>query len=372
MNQYEQHPFGQLYPEMEESQFQSFCEDIHVNGFQNPFILLYEGMILDGWHRYQAAITLDQCYALNLISKLQFTEYIETEPIAYVHSMNKHRRHLTQSQLAVIALRHTKMLNHGGDRKSQKIKASHDALKSSEQVAKETGTSKPTIERAKRAMNIAPEKIDEMVEGTVTPTQIIKEHKEQSEPQPQSAKELPLYPPLPSKKYDIIYADPPWDYKGGKQHTGAAGKDTGGAINHYPTLTLEKLKDLAIPSISDVNCLLFLWTTGTHLDQAIDLGKSWGFDYKQVAFVWDKVRGNPGNYTYTQCEFVLVFKRGTRPDDRVATPHQHVSIKRGEHSEKPNEIRDRIYTMYPGPNRNRIELFARNTTDHWDVWGNEV
>ena len=96
------------------------------------------------------------------------------------------------------------------------------------------------------------------------------------------------------KKYQIIYADPPWDYKGQTQHTGNGGESSGGALNHYPTMKLKDLKNLNIQSICDNDCLLFMWATSPHLDQAIDLMKHWGFNWATVGFVWDKQRVNPG------------------------------------------------------------------------------
>ena len=85
-----------------------------------------------------------------------------------------------------------------------------------------------------------------------------------------------LFPPLPSGPFDIIYADPPWDYKGQLQHAGEGSQDTGGAVRHYPTVTLDDLKTLNVPSISAQDSLLFMWATNPHLDQAIDLGKGVG------------------------------------------------------------------------------------------------
>ena len=104
-----------------------------------------------------------------------------------------------------------------------------------------------------------------------------------------------LFPPLPSRRFQILYADPPWDYKGQLQHAGAGSRDTGGAIRHYPTVTLDALKGLSVSAIADDASLLFLWATNPHLDQAIELGKAWGFRWATVAFVWDKVRVNPAS-----------------------------------------------------------------------------
>ena len=376
----EQHAYGMLYPEMDEAQFQSFIENVTENGFQNPIIYLYEGKILDGWHRYQAALTIQECdTSKNMLDLLIFREFNRADPLAFVHSINGYRRHLTQAQLAVIALKHTKMKQVG--RPDKKI-VSDDTIKSSTEIAQVTGTSRETVQRAKRAMQLAPEKIDDMVEGTVTPTQIIDQDRDKQIKQTVDMRQLARqsakrkmkaqYPALPEKQYDIIYADPPWDYEGQVQHSGEGGPETGGAVVHYRTLTLVELEALNVSSLANPDCLLFLWTTGTHLDQAIELGRAWGFDYKQVAFVWDKQRTNPGHYTLTQCEYVLVFKRkyGTRPDDRLATPRQFVSEMRGKHSAKPKEVANRIVTMYP--EASRIELFARDESDDFDVWGNEV
>lgn len=177
-----------------------------------------------------------------------------------------------------------------------------------------------------------------------------------------------LFPALPSHHYQIIYADPPWDYRGQLQHAGPGSADTGGAIRHYPTVTLSDLKELPISEIADDDCLLFLWATNPHLDQAIELGKSWGFSWATVAFVWDKVRVNPGFYTLSQCELCLVFKRGKIPRPRGArNVRQLVSAKRGPHSVKPAEVRERIQKMFP--QQHKIELFARRKTEGWTAWG---
>ena len=178
------------------------------------------------------------------------------------------------------------------------------------------------------------------------------------------------FPDLPDRRYEIIYADPPWDYKGQLQHAGVGSGDTGGAIRHYPTVTLIDLKNLDVPSIAADDCLLFMWATNPHLDQAIDLGKAWGFAWATVAFVWDKVRVNPGFYTLSQCELCLVFKRGKIPRPRGArNVRQLVTAKRGPHSAKPEEVRRRIDRMFP--HHAKIELFARSHIRDWDTWGLE-
>ena len=179
------------------------------------------------------------------------------------------------------------------------------------------------------------------------------------------------FPALPVREFDIIYADPPWDYKGQLQHAGPGSADTGGAVRHYPTVTLTDLKTLDVKNIAAQDSLLFMWATSPHLDQAIELGKSWEFDWATVAFVWDKIRVNPGFYTLSQCELCLVFKRGRIPRPRGARDvRQLVSAKRGLHSQKPEEVRKRIERMFP--EQRRVELFARHTVPGWYSWGLEA
>lgn len=176
------------------------------------------------------------------------------------------------------------------------------------------------------------------------------------------------HPPFPDKKYQIVYADPPWDYKGQRQHNGRGGRDTGGAVVHYPTVTTEEMKKWDIARITDDECLLFMWATSPHLDQAIALGKAWGFDWATVGFAWDKQRVNPGFYTMSQFELCLVFKKGKIPSPRgMRNVRQFVSAARSKHSEKPDEVRRRIEQMFP--KQKKIELFARKEVDGWDAWG---
>ena len=194
------------------------------------------------------------------------------------------------------------------------------------------------------------------------------------------------FPPFPDQRFHIIYADPPWDYKGQLQHTGAGGRDSGGALRHYPTVPLEQLCGLPVHQIAEDNCLLFMWSSSPHLDQAIDLGKSWGFAWATVAFVWYKQRTNPGFYTMSQCELCLAFKRGKIPTPRGSRRERQfvdgdgepmreldgfVSELRGRHSAKPEEVRRRIEAMFP--DQGKIELFARvPEIPNWSTWGLEV
>ena len=190
-----------------------------------------------------------------------------------------------------------------------------------------------------------------------------------------------VFPELPDKKFDIIYADPPWDY-GGKLQFDKSSKDKisldasrdifiSSASFKYPTLKMDELKKLDLAQISKENCLLFMWSTNPHLSQAIELGTSWGFKYKTIGFVWDKMNHNPGQYTLSNCEVCLIFKKGKIPRPRGArNVRQLVRVKRGAHSTKPIEVAERIEKMFP--TQEKIELFCRRKRPGWSAWGLDV
>ena len=175
---------------------------------------------------------------------------------------------------------------------------------------------------------------------------------------------------MSNKRYSVIYADPPWDYKGQTQHR-KNGKPSGGAITHYPTMKLDELKKLDVQSLADDDCLLFMWATSPHLNQAIELMSAWGFKYATIAFIWDKMKTNPGFYTLSEFEICIVGKKGKIPKPRgLRNVRQRIVEKRTAHSAKPAEARNRIDLMFP--TQQKIELFARSIPPGWDAWGNQI
>lgn len=162
------------------------------------------------------------------------------------------------------------------------------------------------------------------------------------------------------KKYRVIYADPPWSY-GDKQNIDGLG----GAEKHYPTMSLNDICDIPIPA--EENAVLFLWVTSPLLEDAFKVIRAWGFKYKS-SFVWDKIAHNMGHYNSVRHEFLLICTKGSCTPDVKKLFDSVVSIERTEHSRKPKEFRDMIDTLYPIGNR--LEMFARESADKWDVWGN--
>ena len=187
-----------------------------------------------------------------------------------------------------------------------------------------------------------------------------------------------------NKKYQIIYADPPWSFTGLGSKGIRSGKmrqdDSGFHENikletKYSTLSVEELKALPVSNISDVDCSLFLWTTDAHLPFAIDVMRAWGFTYATIGFTWLKKTSTGkqvcyyGYWTLKGTEICLIGRKG-HPKVLNHKIRQLTEAKRREHSRKPDEVRDNIvFLMGDLP---RIELFARQETLGWDVWGNEV
>lgn len=162
-------------------------------------------------------------------------------------------------------------------------------------------------------------------------------------------------------EYDVLYADPPWRY----EHPVSKSRSI---ESHYPTMELEEIKKLQVPAAE--NSILFLWATAPKLDEALQVLKAWGFNYRSCA-VWDKEALGMGYYFRIRHELLLCGVKGT-----FKPPPEHMRIPsiyrewRGEHSAKPGYFRQQISEWYP--DARKIELFARDRIEGWDAWGNEV
>lgn len=159
------------------------------------------------------------------------------------------------------------------------------------------------------------------------------------------------------KKYSIIYADPPWLYKCGKNHLAKTSMINGIYDTHYNSMSIGDMKKLKINEIAEDNCLLFIWITSPFLKIGIELLENWGFVFSTVGFVWYKQKPNPGSYTLSECELCIIAKKGKIPIPRGSrSERQFLSELRTTHSKKPDEIRNRIKKMFP--EQNKIELFV--------------
>ena len=177
----------------------------------------------------------------------------------------------------------------------------------------------------------------------------------------------------PSGSFSVVYADPPWSYRGRKQFgfAGDVGVDSGGAVMHYQTMPVADICALPVADLCAKDAILFLWIPSPLLPDGLTVASAWGFHYGTVAFVWHKQRTNPGYYTLSECELCFAFKRGRIPTPRSRKQRQFVSELRKRHSAKPQEVRNRIASMFP--TQTKIELFYRGAPpEGWTVWGNEV
>lgn len=169
----------------------------------------------------------------------------------------------------------------------------------------------------------------------------------------------------------IIYADPPWSYRVWRK------KEHGRtAESHYSTMTIEEIRTLPVAQLADKNCILFLWVTFPVIREAFTVIDAWGFTYKTVAFCWVKQNRQSsslfwgmGHWTRANAELCLLATKGS-PKRQSAGVHQIVMTPIEGHSKKPDIVRDKIISL--AGDVPRIELFARQTTPGWDVWGNEV
>ena len=164
--------------------------------------------------------------------------------------------------------------------------------------------------------------------------------------------------------YRVIYADPPWQYNADFMDK------YGHAKSHYSTMSIEELCALPVADVRADDCVLFMWTTSPKLEQAFQVIKAWGFNYK-TSFVWDKIKHNFGSYNSVRHEFLLVAGHGRSTPDFKELHDSVISIERSDkHSEKPEYFRELIDKLYP--TGNRVELFARKKVEGWDTWGSEA
>ena len=177
-----------------------------------------------------------------------------------------------------------------------------------------------------------------------------------------------------TKKYQIIYADPPWHYEQGVSST------RGAAHAHYSTMSTQDICNLPIKDIKTDDAICFMWATFPKLPEAFKVMEAWGFIYKTAGFVWLKKNKKAntnfwgmGSYTRSNAEICLLgISKNTKEKQMVKANniHQIIESPIEAHSKKPDIVRHKIIELLG--DLPRIELFARQQTEGWDVFGNEV
>lgn len=379
INRREFHPLAELLPVIEGREYENLRDDIRASGLLVP-IVIYHDKILDGRNRYRACCEIG-------IEPL-YEEYRGNDPAAYVISLNLARRHLNESQRAMVA---AKLADWGRGRPG-KIPSIEGI--SAERAEKLLNVGHASIERARlvwdsghsglidlvrqariavsAAAGVAKESA-EFIGGVVTKL-IADPEMKATEALRQARKDaLPAkIAALPDGVYRVIYADPPWKYNDARR-TGDHRESTG-VLSHYSDMSIDELAALDIGRIAAPDSVLLCWATFPLLKEALYLVERWSFKYK-TAFVWDKGHGAFGSYHDAEAELLFIATRGSCTPDQDKKEKQIQRFARAGHSRKPEEWRaliDRLWIPV-AQKKDRVELFRRgDCPEHWTIWGAEA
>jgi N6-adenosine-specific RNA methylase IME4/ParB-like chromosome segregation protein Spo0J len=374
------HPLAEIFPLIEGQDFTDVVADIRARGLREP-VVLFEGKILDGRNRYRA------CIEAGIECRVE--TYTGNDPVGYVISLNLRRRHLSESQRAMVAAklatlhdgqradlveglpigRASKLLN-VGDRSVARARTVQnmgapelihavEAGKVSVSVAADIATESPEQQREIVARG---EREILKVAAQIRARRAEVRHAERI------AKLLDISAgnaPLPDERqYPVISGDPPWE-----REPGISGPNRE-IENHYPTMKLADICALPVADLATKDAVLFLWSTVLHLPQALTVIEAWGFKYR-TSVVWVKDKIGTGYFVRNQHELLLIAVRGDFPHPLPANrPPSVIFAPRREHSRKPDEAYALIERMYP--DLPKIELFARHARDGWACWGNQA
>jgi len=173
------------------------------------------------------------------------------------------------------------------------------------------------------------------------------------------------------KKYSIIYADPPWNFKSYDDKTSLR------SVKHkYKTMKTQNICDLDVSKIAERDCILFIWGTWPRLPDCLETIKAWGFKYKTVGFLWVKINKKAlstfmggGYWTRSNTEYCLIATKG-HPKRINKSIRQLVFARIREHSRKPDCVRERIVGLVG--DLPRVELFATEDVEGWESVGLNV
>lgn len=365
------HEAANIFPMLTGDDYRALVEDIRQNGQHEP-ITLYDGKILDGRNRYAA------CLELGIEPWCREWDG-SGSPISYVVSLNLHRRHLTSSQRAVIALEVERQLGEEAaenlrrssgrptDNKPfqifEKVLPATQPIHAAEQAAQLLSTNRQYVSDAKRIAQEAPDLLEQVRAGEMTIPEVkrILNRQERIERIQQiSANNTELQT---ERRYPVVYADPPWRY----EHSISASREI---ENQYPTMELDDICALPVNELALDDAVLFMWATSPKLEEALRVIDAWGFRYR-TNMVWVKDKIGMGYYARQKHELLLIAARGELPTPEPSSrPPSVIEGPRTEHSRKPREVYCLIDRMYPG--LPKIELFARTNPEGWDTWGNQT
>ena len=346
------HEYANLFPMMNKDEFSGLLEDISNNGQLVP-IVTWENQILDGRNRFRA------CSVLGVVPIIE--DYTGEDPLGFVISSNLHRRHLSSSQRACLAIEcvslfrqeaKERQIEGGKNKVRQNIAEAPDERKSTQKASKMFGTNRTYVGLAMKLQDRAPDLFEQVRAGELSVFQAWKMHNHSKTLEPVKIK----------GKFGVIYAAPPWEY--GNPFCSPRLK----AEQRYPTMKLAEVKAMRadIDEVALEESVCFLWATNAFLQYGLQVLSAWGFEYHS-SIVWDKHNVNEGTYTKVKHEILLIGVRGkVYPSWK---PQSIIRSDRGRHSKKPVEFYEIIEKMFP--EASKIEFFARNNRSGWYSWGNQ-
>jgi N6-adenosine-specific RNA methylase IME4 len=381
MTRFDVHPAANIFPMLDKKRFTELKADIENNGLIHP-VILHGGKILDGRNRYKA------CVELGITPK---TEDHEGNPWGYVWSANGQRRDITeiqrgaihklylngnkeytqaeQARAAAIQAEANKKRSEAAKDKERKkdgtfqpvgVPEEHTLDKWTERPgraarAEDAGVSPSTMAKVEAIANFSLELLEKVASGEIGQTEAARTIK--------LDKIKNSTPSIPKGKYNVIYADPPWQYGNTMPDYFTEQAD------HYPLMSVKDIAAMPIKEMTEDDAVLFLWVTSPILEECFQVIKAWGFKYK-TSFIWDKVKHNMGHYSSVRHELLLLCIRGSFPIQNKKLFDSVYTEERGEHSAKPVFFYDMIEHLYP--HSKKVELFARNERKGWQRHGNEV
>ncbi|KKN13995.1 hypothetical protein LCGC14_1000720 [marine sediment metagenome] len=330
------HNLASIFPMMNEKEFKELKEDIKQNGLIDT-IITFEEKILDGRNRYNA------CKELGVEPK--FKEYKGSNPLQFIISTNLKRRHLNESQKAII-----------GERIAELPSGVHGTLISvptQEQTARMLNIGVRAIQSAREIRKKKPEEIIHIESGKKKIGKVIREIKlEEQKKDIEKVKEI-------TGEYNIIVVDPPWSY--GDDYD----EETNRGTTPYPTMSLNEIRNIKLPTKKD--CILWLWTTNTFIEEALELINVWGFKKKSIV-TWDKKIMGMGRWLRSQTEHCILATKG-KPYFNNKKWTTLISEKRTTHSTKPEIFYKMVEEICAG---RKLDYFARKKRKGWDIYGDEV
>lgn len=367
---YPLHPAAELFPPMSEEEFAALCEDIRANG-QHEAIVLHRGQVIDGRNRLKACAQIG-------ISPMTREWNGNGSVVAYVISENLHRRHLSASQKATVALdalplfekeakdRQVANLKRGNVRPDVAQMPPREMRKARDDAAKAFGVSPRYIQDAKAIQQRAPEMLEDLRSGKATITEAKRELKERDREARREENRAKAQDAKPADvitrgaKFATIVIDPPWDW--GDE---GDGDQLGRARPDYATMPLEDIRSLPVPDLADVDCHLYMWITNRSLPKGFSLLESWGFRYV-TCLTWCKPSIGMGNYFRGSTEHLLFAVKGSQQLKRKDVGTWFAAPRGNAHSSKPTEAYALIESCSPGP---YLEMFSRSDRDGWIHWG---